>query len=240
MSMVTMISMLFHLFGRGGGLLVLWLLFPDSTPIKWPYRIWLSPNWEVSIEHLRRVWLASRERLPFRTPGSVPVCGRANAPIVETSFTELVISFLDFSPWIPLGTFSSLLSIVLWLSVPIWWLILLWKWGFCLTSESYHFLIPLTLGNFSTLLVCHFCWLLIDDIDGYHDQNDNHRDMTSYENEFLCYFCPLWIWFCTPPPTHLRQCIAVADGWLLVDIGWFVLFLWEETCGSLCPKKALI
>ena len=24
------------------------------------------------MEHLRRVWLASRERLPFRTPGSVP------------------------------------------------------------------------------------------------------------------------------------------------------------------------
>ena len=30
------------------------------------------------------------------------------APIVETSFTDLV-SFLDFSPWIPLSTFSILL-----------------------------------------------------------------------------------------------------------------------------------
>ena len=28
--------------------------------------------WVVSMEHLQRVWLASRERLPFRTPGSVP------------------------------------------------------------------------------------------------------------------------------------------------------------------------
>ena len=29
----------------------------------------------VSMEHLQRVWLASRERLPFRTPGSVPLFG---------------------------------------------------------------------------------------------------------------------------------------------------------------------
>ena len=28
--------------------------------------------WAVSVEHLQRVWHASRERLPFRTPGSVP------------------------------------------------------------------------------------------------------------------------------------------------------------------------
>ena len=31
--------------------------------------------WVVSMEHLQRVWYASRERLPFRTPGSVPRCG---------------------------------------------------------------------------------------------------------------------------------------------------------------------
>ena len=29
----------------------------------------------VSMEHLQRVWHASRERMPFRTPGSVPHCG---------------------------------------------------------------------------------------------------------------------------------------------------------------------
>ena len=47
--------------------------FPESTPILWPwYRNWPSPNYEVSIEHLRRVWHASRERLPFRTPGFAP------------------------------------------------------------------------------------------------------------------------------------------------------------------------
>ena len=47
--------------------------------------------------------------LPFRTPGSVPILGLANAPIVETKFLELAMSLLDFSPRIPLGTFSILL-----------------------------------------------------------------------------------------------------------------------------------
>ena len=31
--------------------------------------------WVVSMEHLRRAWHASRDSLPFRTPGSVPYCG---------------------------------------------------------------------------------------------------------------------------------------------------------------------
>ena len=31
--------------------------------------------WVVSMERLLRVWLASRKRLPFRTPGSVPLYG---------------------------------------------------------------------------------------------------------------------------------------------------------------------
>ena len=64
------------------------------------------------MEHLQRVWLASRERLPFRTPGSVPILGLANASIVETNFLELDMSLLDFSPRIPLGTFSILHTIV--------------------------------------------------------------------------------------------------------------------------------
>ena len=57
---------------------------------------------------MQRVWPASRERLPFRTPGSVPHLGLANAPIVETKFLELAMSLFDFSPRIPLGTFSIL------------------------------------------------------------------------------------------------------------------------------------
>ena len=38
-----------------------------------------------------------------------PTLGLANAPIVETKFLELAMSLLDFSPRIPLGTFSILL-----------------------------------------------------------------------------------------------------------------------------------
>ena len=60
--------------------------------------------------HLQRVWHADRGRLPFRTPGSAPYLGLANAPIVETKFLELAMSLLDFSPRIPLGTFSILLN----------------------------------------------------------------------------------------------------------------------------------
>ena len=37
--------------------------------------------------------------------------GLAYTSIVETSFTELAVSFLDYLPWIPLGTFSILLVI---------------------------------------------------------------------------------------------------------------------------------
>ena len=41
-----------------------------------------------------------------------PILGLANAPIVETKFLELAMSLLDFSPRIPLGTFSILLSML--------------------------------------------------------------------------------------------------------------------------------
>ena len=66
--------------------------------------------WVVSMEHLQRVWHASRTRLHFRTPGSVPFIWLAYTPIVKTSFTDLAVSILDFSPWISLGTFSILLQ----------------------------------------------------------------------------------------------------------------------------------
>ena len=41
----------------------------------------------------------------------ITILGLANAPIVETKFLELAMSLLDFSPRIPLGTFSILHSI---------------------------------------------------------------------------------------------------------------------------------
>ena len=61
------------------------------------------------MEHLQRVWLASRERLPFRTPGSVPhfgtcLCSNCWDQIPRTChvFTRLFTSntpwyFLDFA-----------------------------------------------------------------------------------------------------------------------------------------------
>ena len=65
--------------------------------------------WVVSMEHLQRVWHASRERLPFRTPGSVPHCGTClcsncwdQIPRFCHVFTRLFTSntlwyFLDFA-----------------------------------------------------------------------------------------------------------------------------------------------
>ena len=65
--------------------------------------------WVVSMEHLQRVWYASRERLPFRTPGSVPHCGTClcsncwdQIPRTCNVFTRLFTSntpwyFLDFA-----------------------------------------------------------------------------------------------------------------------------------------------
>ena len=38
-----------------------------------------------------------------------PIVGLACAPIVETRFLELAMTLLDFSPRMPLGTFSILL-----------------------------------------------------------------------------------------------------------------------------------
>ena len=43
------------------------------------------------------------------------ILGLACAPIVETRFLELAISLLDFSPRIPLGTFSILLIFIYWI-----------------------------------------------------------------------------------------------------------------------------
>ena len=42
----------------------------------------------VYIWHLQRVLDASRERLPFQTPGSVPFWGLTYVLIVETNFTQ--------------------------------------------------------------------------------------------------------------------------------------------------------
>ena len=67
----------------------------------------------VSMEHLQRMGNASRERFPCGHLVPSPFWELAYAPIVETSFTELAVSLLEFSPWIPFGTFSILLCIAL-------------------------------------------------------------------------------------------------------------------------------
>ena len=41
-------------------------------------------------------------------------------------------------------------------------------------------------------------------------------------------------------PPHLRLCIAlfaVAEGWLLLDIGWFVLFVFTHYVPFKCKTK---
>ena len=69
---------------------------------------------EVFMEHLRRVWHASRERLPFQTTGSVPffgtcVCSNCCDQIFRTCCVLTLLFtfntpryFLDFSFFIPI------------------------------------------------------------------------------------------------------------------------------------------
>ena len=47
----------------------------DCPPISWPWyrNLTFTELWVVYMEHLQRVWHASRERLPFRTSGSLPL-----------------------------------------------------------------------------------------------------------------------------------------------------------------------
>ena len=83
--------------------------------------IWLSTNFMtlipsltftelrlVFMEHLQRVWHASRKQLPFRTPGP-PFFLNCLCSNCWDRFLELAVFFLDFSRWLPLGTLSILL-----------------------------------------------------------------------------------------------------------------------------------
>ena len=49
------------------------------------------------MEHLQRVWHASRERLPFRTPGSVPILGLAELQLNKANTSDKETSFLDLN-----------------------------------------------------------------------------------------------------------------------------------------------
>ena len=82
----------------------------------------------VSMKRLQRVWHASRARLPFRSLVPSHILELVYAPIVETSFPELAVSFLDFSPSIPLGTPSMLF------------------WGFYYFNPEILYFAPISLG----------------------------------------------------------------------------------------------
>ena len=60
-----------------------------------------------SMEHLQRVWLASRERLPFRTPSSVPL-GTCVCSNCWDQFYRTCRIFSRLFTLIPLRTFSIL------------------------------------------------------------------------------------------------------------------------------------
>ena len=84
----------------------------DFPQISWPwYRVWPSPNyewfpWSICNKCVMQAGNAypSGHLVPF------PFLGLDCASIVETRFLELVMSLLDFSPWIPLRNFSILLT----------------------------------------------------------------------------------------------------------------------------------
>ena len=83
----------------------------DFSPFSWPwYRLWPSPNYEWFPWSICN-WcgMPTGNAYPSRHLVPSPILGLANAPIVETKVLELAMSLLDFSPRIPLGTFSVLL-----------------------------------------------------------------------------------------------------------------------------------
>ena len=68
----------------------------------------LLPNFEVSIEHLRRVWHADRGRLLLWAPDPVPLGLAYVLPVETNPFSELVI-FTYYAFRISLCTSSILL-----------------------------------------------------------------------------------------------------------------------------------
>ena len=103
-----------HLVPSLGGLHILWLLRPLFPTL---HRI--NERTEPDIHRIKRgfpgaiatgvtcqQWALNLPDTWFRPS----YFGLTYAPIVETRFLELAISLLDFSPWIPLGTFSIFLE----------------------------------------------------------------------------------------------------------------------------------
>ena len=88
------------LYGRYGGLMQQYEVFLANGK-------WHSNPWSVTVivQPIRlstNFMIGSRERLPFRSPGSVPILWLAYAPIVETSFLNLPCLFFIFRLGYPL------------------------------------------------------------------------------------------------------------------------------------------
>ena len=64
--------------------------------------------WVVSMEHSQREWHASRDCLPFRTPGSVPYFGTYLRSNCWDKIPRTCHVLTRLFCWIPLGTFSIL------------------------------------------------------------------------------------------------------------------------------------
>ena len=102
----------------------------DFPPISWPwYRAWPSPIMS-GFHGAFATGVACQQGTLYPSGHLVPspILGLANAPIVETKFLELAMALLDFSPRIPLGTFSILLltnytsNSYATIIVSIWWI----------------------------------------------------------------------------------------------------------------------
>ena len=85
----------------------------DFPPISWPwYRTWPLSNYEWFLLTIcNGCGMPAGNAYPSGHLVPSPFWGLAvNVPIVETSVTELAVSFPGFSSWISLGTFSVLLG----------------------------------------------------------------------------------------------------------------------------------
>ena len=73
----------------------------DFPPISWPwYRAWLSPNYEwFPLSICNELDLPTGNAYPSRHLVPSPFWGLAYAQIIETSFPEFAVSFLEFSPF---------------------------------------------------------------------------------------------------------------------------------------------
>ena len=86
--------------------------------------------WVVSMEHLQRVWLASGERLPFGTPGSIPLFGTC---LCSNCWDQIPQACHVFTQLFTLNTpgFFHTFDFALLEKCTIWWLLKVWRPTYC-------------------------------------------------------------------------------------------------------------